>query len=104
MKTEQFSEWLREAKKFKKNVVQSRLSNCHRVEAYYSDLDAHYRKDGGKHLSYSFSYSTRDEREKRLTLHVIPINGNLRTGTATLKQSIKLYIQFKRQELVNSSI
>lgn len=50
MKTEQFAQWLKETKKFKKNVIQSRLSNCHRVERYYADLDAHYRKDGGKHL------------------------------------------------------
>ena len=101
MKTEQFAQWLKETKKYKKNVIQSRVSNCHRVERYYSDLDAHYRKDGGRHLSTSFSYSTRDEREKRLTLHVVPINGNLRTGTATLKQAIKLYIQFKRQASIS---
>ena len=100
MKTEQFAQWLKETKKYKKNVIQSRLSNCHRVERYYSDLDAHYKKDGGKHLSYSLSYSLRDEREKRLTLHVIPINGNLRKGTATLKQAIKLYIQFNREEAI----
>ncbi|MEI7727684.1 MAG: hypothetical protein WCK09_21435 [Bacteroidota bacterium] len=101
MKTEQFAQWLKETKKYKKNVIQSRVSNCHRVEKYYADLDAHYRKDGGRHLSTSFSYSTRDEREKRLTLHVVPINGNLRTGTATLKQAIKLYIQFKRQASIS---
>jgi hypothetical protein len=100
MKTEQFAQWLKETKKYKKNVIQSRVSNCHRVERYYSDLDAHYRKDGGRHLSNSFSYTTRDEKEKRLTLHVIPINGNLITGTATLKQAIKLYMQFKRQESI----
>jgi hypothetical protein len=98
MKTEEFAMWLKETKNYKTNVLQARLSTCRRVEAYYSDLDSHYRKDRGKHLSTSFSYSLRDEREKKLTLHVVPMNGNLRAGTATMKAAIKLYIQFKRQE------
>ena len=98
MKTEEFADWLKETKKYKKNVLESRLSNCHRVEEYYSDLDNHFRKDKGKHLFALFTYSKDDERENKPTKHVIPINGNLREGSATLKQAIKLYMNFMNQK------
>lgn len=39
-------------------------------------------------------YSTQDERNNAPVRHRIPINGNQRTGSATLKQAVGLYIRF----------
>lgn len=96
METNQFKNWLIEIKSYKQNVVQSRASNCHTVEKEYGDLDIHFKKDKGRELMELLSYSTYDEREKKPTKHSIKIDGNLRTGSATLKQGVNLYMKFKK--------
>ena len=98
MKTELFTKWLNETRNYKKNVVQSRMSNCNTIEQHYLDLDNHYTKDKGQHLHLLLTYSKNDEREDKPTKHGIPINGNLREGSATLKHAAKLYMEFRKQE------
>ncbi len=98
MKTEQFAEWLRETRSYKKNVIQSRISNCHKVELHYLDLDNHYIKDKGQHLHEILTYSKNDERGNKPTKHGIPIDGNVREGSASLKQAVKLYMEFRQQD------
>jgi hypothetical protein len=41
------------------------------------------------------TYTADDERHNRQANHKIPINGNIRNGTATLKQAVRLYVEFK---------
>lgn len=65
------------------------------MENYEGDLDEHFIKDYGLSLSNRLTYSKEDERNNTSTIHNIPINGNLRTGSATLKQAVKLYMTFK---------
>lgn len=101
METSEFKNWLIEIKNYKQNVVQSRASNCHTVEKVYGDLDIHFKKDKAKELMELLSYSTSDEREKRPTKHNIKIDGNLRTGSATLKQAVNLYMKFKKDNEAN---
>ena len=45
-------------------------------------------------------YSTQDERNHAPVRHKIPINGNQRTGSATLKQAVGLYIRYLSNETV----
>lgn len=47
-------------------------------------------------LEFILCYETGDERENRQTKHSIKIDGNLRTGSATLKQAVNLYMKFKK--------
>ncbi len=93
MRTDQFEAWLRDD--YDESVVRTRLSNCKRVEDFEGDLDEHYADDGMAELEIRLTYSTDDERQGRPALHSIPINGNLRTGTAPLKSAVcGLYKRF----------
>lgn len=93
MKTDLFRNWLIDIHEYKPKVVQSRVSNCKRVDRYY-DLDAHFIKDGGLELLELFKYTTEDQRNRKPTKHIIPIDGDLRTGSATFKSAVTLYMTF----------
>jgi hypothetical protein len=76
-------------------TVDSRLSNCRTIERYHGDLDHHFDKDGLRGLIESLTYSTEDQRWDRPARHRIPICGNVRNGTATLKSAASLYKAFR---------
>ena len=99
MKTEEFREWLNE-QGYQSNVVNTRVGNCITVCNYEGDLDLLYAKDKCQDLMNRLCYSTQDERNNAPVKHRIPINGNQRTGSATLKQAVGLYIRF----LCNDSV
>jgi hypothetical protein len=82
-------------KKYDKKTATSRQTNCLTVCKYEGDLDIHFEKDNCRTILSKLTYSTEDERHNRQAKHKIPINGNIRNGTATLKQAVKLYIQFR---------
>jgi len=88
-----FFKWLCE--KFTSGTPNSRLANCRKVEQYEGDLDFHFEKDRGLSLIEKLSYSTADKRNNRKPKHAVPINGDIYNGTATLKQAIKLYFEYK---------
>lgn len=74
----------------------SRVANCRTVEQYEGDLDEHFDKDELATLLARLTYSVVDERQRRPAKHRIPINGNLRNGSATLKSAVSLYLQFRK--------
>lgn len=101
MKELEFSQWLKE-QGYDESTIRSRVSNCKTVEKYYLDLDRQYRKDKCEDLMTILSYTTADERSKLPPQHIIPINGDVRTGSASLKQAVKRYVEFScenKQEL-----
>lgn len=93
MKINEFRNWLEE-QGYKPNVVNSRVANCLTVCNYEGDLDVLYGEDGCQDLLMRLCYSTEDERWGRPAKHKIPIRGNIRTGSATLKQAVNLYLRF----------
>lgn len=93
MKTEEFREWLKE-QGYQAPVANSRVGNCHTVCKHEGDLDILYAKDKCKDLLQRLCYTTQDERNNAPVKHKVPINGNQRTGSATLKQAVGLYIRF----------
>ena len=93
MRINGFRAWLEECG-YPSNFVNSRSGNCKRICTYEGDLDDLYKKDGCKDLLARLCYSTDDERHNRPAKHRIPIDGNKRTGSATLKQAVNLYIKF----------
>jgi hypothetical protein len=96
MKTDDFTSWLIHIKQMQENAARSRVSNCNRIEKYYNDLDDYFLNDQFSFLLSQFEYTRDDELNNKTTLHKIPINGNLRTGTATLKAALNLYLEFKK--------
>lgn len=88
-----FRAWLQN-QGYNTGTTNSRVSNCLRVCEYEGDIDSLYRDDKCKTLLARLTYSTNDERYGRPPHHSVPINGNVRNGTATLKQAVGLYIRF----------
>lgn len=97
MQNAEFKNWLKE-QGYQPNVVNTRAGNCETVCNYEGDLDILYSKDKCHDLLNRLSYSKDDERHNRPTKHFIPINGNKRTGSATLKQAVNLYIKFLNKD------
>ena len=99
MKKQEFIKWLIAAR-YKPNVANTRAGNCETVCTYEGDLDILFAKDHCADLLSRLCYSTDDERNNRPTKHKIPINGNKRTGSATLKQAVNLYVKFLNNESI----
>ena len=78
------------------NTVGSRISDCKRVESIEGDLDAHFDADRLQGLLDRLTYSAEDARHGRAPRHRVPIDGDVRNGSATLKHAVNLYSEFRR--------
>ncbi len=88
-----FRNWLL-SQGYNAGTTNSRVSNCVRVCEFEGDIDVLYANDKCKELLFRLTYTTEDERQSRQPRHSVPINGNIRNGTATLKQATGLYIRY----------
>jgi hypothetical protein len=100
MRLQEFEHWLTWDYKIKNGAPMdpaarsSRLSNCKRLESFEGDLDRHFTADRFRHLRERLCYSRGDERVGSPARHNIPIDGNIREGTATYRSTLNLYLQF----------
>lgn len=90
----EFKNWLIEEYGLQESAANCRTSNISTIEKYYGDIDSLIAAGKVETLLSNLSYSTEDERNHRAPAHNIPINGNIRTGSATLKQALKRYTEF----------
>jgi|ERR1051325_3104823 hypothetical protein len=67
------------------------ISRCRRVEASEGDLDSHYERDQMRALLERFTMSRHD----LAPAHQIEISGNVYNGTASLRNALRLYQQFR---------
>lgn len=79
-------------------VMRDCISRCRRVELYEGNLLNHHNVDGGRSLLKRLEYSTFDERSGVEQRHLIPIDGNVRTGTASLRNAVNHYMDFLKQQ------
>ena len=86
--------------RFKENTIQNRISNCKNVERHEKDLDQLFDDDQCRNLLHRLTYSTADQDMKRTPNHNIPIDGDVRTGSSTLKSAVKLYIEFRQHQSI----
>ena len=98
MQIEQFESWLRNVEGLSEGTIQSRMNNCKRLGRYEGDLDVYFDKDRLEGLLARLAYSTGDERNEAPPRHQVPINGNLRNGTTTLKSATILYKRFRESD------
>ena len=97
MKQDEFRKWL---------VVQgqtdatasSRVSSAKRVEQHLGDLDGLFAQEDRDSVLNRFAYTAEDERAERPNPFPVPIDGILRTGLASLQQSLKLYHSFLTEQ------
>ena len=94
MQTERFEAWLR-AEGLSDGTISSRLSTCRRLETHEGDLDEHFDSDRLRGLLDDLAYSAGDEHRGAPPRHKVPIEGNIRTGSASLKSAATLYWQFR---------
>ncbi len=101
MKYEEFKVWLTRVyevspgRKMDARAIASRLANCRRVDEYEGELDQYAATvDRQDELLRRLTYSTDDAQHARTPLHCIPLDGDTREGTATLKAAVKLYFKF----------
>lgn len=95
MKENEFKKWLHVIKyPDSPQTATTRFANWNTIEKYYGDLSVFYKKDRCNALIEEFNYSTDDEREHRVPNHKVPIDGNIRNGSSTLKSTIRLYVEF----------
>jgi hypothetical protein len=95
MLEKEFYDWL--LKKYNTATANARKANCLNISKYEGDLDQHFEKDTCRSLIEKLSYSTDDEKHNRPAKHKIPISGNVRAGSSTLKQAVNLYVEFKAE-------
>lgn len=74
--------------------IGSRLSNCRHVAEYEGNLDDHFERDEMAELLLKFEYGRKEEKRHVKPRHSVPIDGDLTSGTATLKSAIVLYAKF----------
>lgn len=91
-----FRNYLRNVRGLKERTIGSRISNCKRVEWHEGDLDKHFDADRCQNLLWRLTYSTDDQDRKRQPNHNIPIDGDVKNGSATLKQAVGLYAEFRK--------
>ena len=90
-----FKTWLVEEYGLQESSAISRVANISTIEKYYGeDIDTIIKNRGVHGLLNELSYSTDDERNNRPQKHKVPIHGNVRTGSATLKQAVNRYVEF----------
>lgn len=92
----EFGNYLRNVRRSEEGTISSRISDCNRVERYEGDLDEHFDNDQCQALLGRLTYSTHDQQLNRPPKHKIPIDGNVKNGSATLKQAVTLYQRFRR--------
>lgn len=97
MNAELFKKYL-ELNGYPESTIKNRTSNCRNIENHYGDLDILYSKDKFENLFKELIYTTDDERENAPARHKIPIDGNIRNGSSTLKHALNLYKEFKENE------
>ena len=69
-------------------------SRCRRIESIEGSLDGHFARDRMKILLSRLAYSRLDERGGVSPLHRIPIDGDVVSGTASLRNAANLYRLF----------
>jgi pyrimidine operon attenuation protein/uracil phosphoribosyltransferase len=100
MRLDNFSEWLEKSYQ-KRNGKQLGLgaradakSRCRRIEQFEGDLDLHFVRDKMQSLLESLTYSQQDANNGISPRHRILIDGDLVSGTASLRSAIRLYRLF----------
>ena len=103
-KWSRFETWLDTERGLDEGTIGNRISNCRRVEKFEGDLAAFFDADGLSGLLERLTYSTDDARHRRRPRHKIPINGDVRRGTATLKTAVRLYRDFRYSMLEDPAV
>ena len=99
-----FETWLDSERELDARTIASTISTCRRVERFEGDLDFMFDNSELADLLERLTYSTEDARFRRTPKHKVPIDGNVRTGTATLKTAVTLYRDFRNASKLAATV
>ena len=99
-----FETWLDSERELDARTIASTISTCRRVERFEGDLDFMFDNSELADLLERLTYSTEDARFRRTPKHKVPIDGNVRTGTATLKTAVRLYRDFRNASKLAATV
>ncbi len=105
MQREEFRHYLwnvyrgRDGGRLVERTINSRIGNCSTIEAHEGDLDELFDRDALKDLLSRLDYTTDDQVARAPQRHKIPIKGDVRNGSATLKSAATLYKAFREHPL-----
>ena len=94
MRDDDFARWLKNIYKTRKGTSlvaaaqRDSISRCRLIERYEGDLDKNFLQDGLKRILSRLECPDVNPR------HDIPIDGNPKTGTASLKTAANHYFYF----------
>ena len=71
------------------------------LEGYEGDMDQHFDTDHCRDLLQRLSYSTANHDTNNPPDHKIPVDGDIRTGSGTLKSTAKLYAEFRQRQFLS---
>ena len=98
MQETRFKTWLNDERGMSVETIRSRISNCKRVERFEGNLDEHWDADRLDDLIDRLTYSKKDEQDGRRPKHKVPIDGDNYKGTATFRQAVSLYREFRSSD------
>lgn len=88
-----FKDWLMANKKFSKGYISATCARVNRIGEVY-DIETEYEKDKCAELLDDFTYTARDAKEGLLPDVRISISGSYVKGLASLKNALKIYIEY----------
>ena len=75
-------------RRLQERAIQDCVSRCKRVDRYEGDLDRHFDGDQCRYLLQRLSYPYD---------HGIPIDGDIKNGSSSLKSAVRLYAEFRQR-------
>lgn len=89
-----FENWLRD-EGFPEDQRKSILNRCVRICRAEGDMDRAWEADHCRQMLERFVYTANDERHNMAKRHSVPIDGNVRSGTASLLDTVRKFVMFK---------
>lgn len=85
----------RDGRGLAESTIKSRIADCRRIETREGNLDELFDRDELEELLSRLEYTTDDQVARVPQRHKIPIKGDVRNGSATLKTAATLYKAFR---------
>lgn len=92
---DEFIQFLRHTRHLSEAAVSNAVSRCRRINDEEENIDKNFERDELVSLLEKFEYSADDARVNQSPRHSIKIKGDTRSGTASLRNALVLYRDFR---------
>jgi len=92
---QEFRGWMKSECAYSAGTINSRITNCRKVEKSHGCLDNHFDNDMCENILALLTYTAADKANGKEPSHDIHIGGDVKTGTETYRRAVKLFIEFR---------